>query len=434
MTRTTATKPSPVKVAQEKARLDAVKDAYRAAQSGKTGPQLTAERKAQEVRLGDALEALRARKAALAQARTPLARLRAQQLVTQAEKKTRTEYARRAAITALSPLKLRHQELHDYADRLAGLPPKKLKSELAQVNARLEANDYGTSYQGRVEQRMDVVKQAIAQQAIARVGKTAPVKPTDATRNPGNVVFDGPGMFIADANAMDPRAWAQKLKAAGVGWVSLQVNNGGPVAGNLSALDNGWAAPFKAAGLKVGFWGVSYTEPEKDAQDAAQLTARYQGDFYIADCEGQFQFGQGDVGRNQRYVAAFQAEATRQGIGKVPRALSSMGRVALDMKPWLDNGWDAMPQAYWNSYEHYSPSLSVKYYTDHGWPKGRVHPTIATYDGSSEGNARPKSIAEYAADLKKAGTTGFSYYLPESYLDDAEYQELSKALRNGMNG
>ncbi|MEW5741989.1 MAG: hypothetical protein AB1938_23945 [Myxococcota bacterium] len=434
MTRTPATKPNPAKAAKEKARLDAVKANYRAAQAGKTGAQLTSERKSQQARLGDALDTLRARKAALALARTPLARLRAQQLVTQAEKNARTEYARTAAITAMAPLKLRHQELHDYADRLAQLPLKKLKGELAAVDARLEANAYRHSYEGRVEQRMDVVKQAIVQQAIARVGKTAPVKPTDATRNPGNVVFEGPGMFVATASAMDPRAWAQKLKDAGVTWVALQINNNGPVASNMAELEKGWAAPFKAAGIKVGFWGVSYTQPEKDAQDAAQLTARFKGDFYIADCEGDFQFGQGDVGRNKRFVDSFQAEATKQGIGKIPRALSSMGRVALDMKPWLDNGWDAMPQAYWNSYEHYSPSLSVKYYTENGWPKGRVHPTIATYDGSSEGNARPKSIEEYAADLKRSGTKGFSYYLPESYLDDVEFAELTRALKNGMNG
>jgi hypothetical protein len=86
-----------------------------------------------------------------------------------------------------------------------------------------------------------------------------------------------------------------------------------------------------------------------------------------------------------------------------------MGRVALDMKTWLDNGWDAMPQAYWNSYEHYSPSASTEFYVQSGWPKGRVHPTTATCDGASEGNARPKSFAEYAADLERSGTKGVSY-------------------------
>jgi hypothetical protein len=202
----------------------------------------------------------------------------------------------------------------------------------------------------------------------------------------------------------------------------------------VDALNQGWAQQWKAAGFKVGFWGVSYTEPEQDARDGARLTAQYAGDFYIADCEGQFQFGQGDVGRNQRFVAAFTAEARAQGIPELPRALSSMGRVALDMKPWLDGGWDAMPQAYWNSYEHYSPSASVAYYENAGWPKARIHPTIATYDGSSEGGARPKSIAEYAADLKAGGTTGFSYYLPESYLDDAGLAQLKAAIGSGMNG
>src|SRR5438105_10378634 len=122
------------------------------------------------------------------------------------------------------------------------------------------------------------------------------------------------------------------------------------------------------------------------------------------------------------------------GIGNIPRALSSMGRVALDMKPWIDNGWDAMPQAYWNSYEQYQPSKSVQFYEDWGWPKDRIHPTIATYDSSSEGNARPKSIDEYAADLKAAGTTGISYYLPENYMDDKTWADFTRDLASGMNG
>jgi len=423
-------KPISPRAAKEQARLATVKKTYKAAQVGKTGAQLTKELKTEQARLGDALDTLRTLKVKLAATTTPLARMAVQREVTAAEKNVRTEYAKRAAISSVAPVPLRHQELHDYADRLQFLPLKKLKTELTTVEARVKANHYPGAA-GRVEAQMDRVKLAIVQQAIARVGK---VKPVDVTRNPGNVVFEGPGMFVANASAMNPQAWAAKLKASGVTWVSLQVNNGGEVAENVTALQNGWAAPFKAAGIKVGFWGVSYTEPEKDAQQAAQLTRRLGGDFYIADCEGQFQFGQGDVGQNKRFVDAFQAEASRQGIGQIPRALSSMGRVALDMKPWLDNGWDAMPQAYWNSYEHYSPSLSTDFYVQNGWPKGRVHPTIATYDGSSEGNARPKSIAEYAADLKKSGTKGFSYYLPESYLDDAKFAELSAAIRSGMNG
>jgi hypothetical protein len=422
------------KAAKEQARLAAVKKAYKQEQTGKTGAQLTTERKTEGERLADAKAVVEKAKAKLAATTTPLARQAAQRAVTAAERELRTHYAKNAVINSVAPVPVRQQELHDYADKLSKLPAKKVQAELTAVKQRFAANDYASGMPGRIEKRMDEIKVAIGEQALAKIGQAVPVAPVDKTRNPGNVVFNGPGMFVANASAMDPQAWATKLKNAGVGWVALQVNNGGVNGEATAALERGWAAPFKAAGIKVGFWGVSYTEPEKDAIDAAQLTKKYGGDFYIADCEGDFQFGQGDVGRNKRFVDAFQSEATRQGIGTIPRALSSMGRVALDMKPWLDNGWDSMPQAYWNSYEHYSPSLSAKFWEESGWPKGRIHPTIATYDGSSEGKARPKSIAEYAADLKTAGTTGVSYYLPESYLDDGKLAEWTAAMKAGMNG
>ena len=74
-----------------------------------------------------------------------------------------------------------------------------------------------------------------------------------------------------------------------------------------------------------------------------------------------------------------------------------------------------MPQAYWNAYAHYRPSLCLDFYIrERGWPIGRVHPTIATYRG--EGEDREVTLEQYAEDLRAAGAVGFSYYLPESYL------------------
>lgn len=252
----------------------------------------------------------------------------------------------------------------------------------------------------------------------------------DPGRIPGNSVFDGPGMFIANASAYPPSLYAAKLKAMGVTWVSLQIHNPGPVAGNVAELEKGWAEEFRKAGIQVGFWGVSYGNAAEDARVAAQLSAKYKGDFYIADCEGSFQAGEGDPARNRAFVEAFQAEAARLGIGKLPRALSSMGRVALDHKPWIDGGWDALPQTYWNDWTVYQPSANVKYWEDAGWPKGRIHPTIATYDATGDQKAKI-SLEDYFEDLQKAGTKGFSYYLPESYLDDEGYRKLGEAISTG---
>ncbi|MBX7101494.1 MAG: hypothetical protein K1X89_27515 [Myxococcaceae bacterium] len=425
----------------ERTRLDTLKRDFARTLQGLGARDLKALQKTEHTELAQAQHAVSLAREQLAAASTPAARAGAGQVLASAERALRDEYTRTAALDARAPVTLDHRALHAYADGLKGLTPDALQAERAVVQARRDDGARGAIRASRLEQATDTVKLAIIDQALARaagkpgtasVGGTAPVRGVDATRNPGNVVFDGPGAMVADASKYPASQYAAKLKAAGVQWVTLQINNGGPNAKNVAQLDAGWADQWRAAGFKVGFWGVSTTEPERDAREAAQLTAKYHGDFYIADCEGSFQDGEGDVGRNARFVNAFQDEAQKQGIGDLPRALSSMGRVALDMKPWINGGWDAMPQAYWNSYEHYQPSKCVQFYEDWGWPKDRIHPTIATYDGSSEGNARPKSLAEYSADLATTGTHGFSYYLPEDYLGDQGYAQLGQMIHPGV--
>ena len=257
-------------------------------------------------------------------------------------------------------------------------------------------------------------------------------------RRPGNVLFDRTGLFINSASAFPPDTYADLVKLGNVAWITLQIDNGGkPREDNVGDLRKGWADRWRAKGVKVGFWGCprgpeynarKLSDAERaaalakitpvvadDARLAARLTAEHQGDFYIADLEGPFQDMQGDPALNRVYVEAFDAAADL----KLPRALSSMGRVALDMTPWIEGGWDAMPQAYWNAYAHYRPSLCMDFYVrERGWPPGRVHPTIATYRG--EGEDREVTLEQYAEDLRTSGATGFSYYLPESYLRTEE--------------
>jgi hypothetical protein len=416
----------------EATRLDGVKRDYAKTLQGKPARALFAEQTREHAQVTQAQDALQLAKQQLGQATTPQARQNAQRVVSSAERNLRTEYAKAACIDATVPVTWDHQALHDYANTLKPMKLDALQAERTKVAAKLTADTTGVIRGSRTDVVNDKVKLAIVDQAIAKAQKASNADPT---RNPGNKVFEGPGMFVASADAFPPQQWIQKLKDAGVTWVALQINNPGPVDANVNALKNGWADPLRAAGIKVGFWGVSYgTNAATDARTAADLTSQLKGDFYIADCEGAFQAGEGDPARNKTFVDAFQDQATKDGIGNIPRSLSSMGRVALDMKPWIDNGWDAMPQAYWNSYEQYQPSRCVQFYEDWGWPKDRIHPTIATYDGSSEGHATPKSIAQYDADLKASGTTGFSYYLPESYLDDATYQALKAGIADGMDG
>ena len=268
-----------------------------------------------------------------------------------------------------------------------------------------------------------------------------------ASRNPGNVIFDTLGMFVNDATALPADRFAPLLKKAGAVWLTLQIDNGGNIrTDNVAAIERGWAKAWRDAGFKVGFWGAprgvkqhnseasvkeSTADVQADAALAVKLTVQCQGEFYIADCEDGYQgYAQNDPATllNRVYVEAFMKAAKEAGIPNIPRALSSMGRVALDMKPWIDAGWDAMPQAYWNSYAVYQPSKCVDFYVnDGGWPIDRVHPTIATYSG--EGENRKVSLQEYEADLKTRGTVGFSFYLPESYLgltNHAGYEQLAK--------
>ncbi len=272
-------------------------------------------------------------------------------------------------------------------------------------------------------------------------------KKKDLTRHPANGLFNKTGVFVNSADAFPPDRYAPLMKKAGVVWLTLQIDNGGAIRNdNIASIGRGWAETWRAAGFKVGFWGaprgvthhnseaaIAESTPlvQADAALAVKLTAQYHGEFYIADCEDGYQgYNQKDPtpALNGVYVAAFESAAKAAGLSKMPRALSSEGRVALDMRPWIAAGWDALPQAYWNAYAVYQPSKCVDFYVQEaGWPIGRIHPTIATF--TSEGEKRTVSLQQYADDLKSRSTTGFSFYLPESYLgltDVAAYEQLAK--------
>lgn len=269
----------------------------------------------------------------------------------------------------------------------------------------------------------------------------------DAGRNPANRIFDRTGVFVNDATAFPLDAYESRLKTARIAWIAIQIDHGGKVRQDVAdAIQKGWMSRWKAAGFEVGFWGcprgvgphtragVEQAIPrvKADAALAVSLCKTYHADLYIADLEDAFQgYHQGDPTPelNRVYVSAFKAAAAAAGINDFPRALSSEGRIALDMRPWIDEGWDAMPQAYWCAYAVYQPSKCVDFYVEAGWPIGRIHPTIGTF--TSEGEKRPVSLAQYDKDLRTRPTTGFSFYLPESYLraNDAAYRELARMGR-----
>ena len=268
----------------------------------------------------------------------------------------------------------------------------------------------------------------------------------DPARNPANKIFDRTGMFVNDPNAFPSDVYKGRMATGHVAWIAIQIDNGGKVREDVvDAIKKGWMSRWKAAGFTVGFWGcprgvgehseagVKKATPEvqADAALAVRLCKTYHAAFYLADLEDSFQsYKPSDPtpALNGVYVEAFKAAAKAAGISDMPRALSSEGRIALDMKPWIDEGWDAMPQAYWCAYAVYQPSKCVDFYVGTGWPIGRIHPTIGTF--TSEGEKREVSLAQYDQDLRTRPTRGFSFFEPESFLKaDAEFRMLAKMGR-----
>src|SRR5438874_13494896 len=81
------------------------------------------------------------------------------------------------------------------------------------------------------------------------------VAKADATRNPGNALFDRTGVFVNDAGAFPAAQYKSKLKIGNVAWIALQIDNGGKIrTDNAAAIEKGWADQWRGAGLKVGFW------------------------------------------------------------------------------------------------------------------------------------------------------------------------------------
>src|SRR4051812_39467517 len=79
---------------------------------------------------------------------------------------------------------------------------------------------------------------------------------SDPSRNPGNVVFNKTGVLVNSASTFPADHYAVKLKLAKVGWIALQIDNGGVARNdNATAIESGWASQWRSAGFKVGFWG-----------------------------------------------------------------------------------------------------------------------------------------------------------------------------------
>jgi hypothetical protein len=237
---------------------------------------------------------------------------------------------------------------------------------------------------------------------------------TANTANP----FDGAGVFVDNlGNFPGPNALADELQQDHFTWIAFHVHNGvwttyGP--------NEQWISVMRAHGLKVGLWGWE----DSNAWLAAQLAAfqvRLSGaDFYIADAEYDYEFKphSGNWPRSRVFAQTF-----RQWEPNLPAALTTFGAATppwvlpIDFAAWRDNGFDLLPQAYYNQFPTVDrPDLTVAHAVRAKWPINRVHPVIGVY--------RHYPAANYVPLLEAAGTTGYSVFIGDQ-ATAADYQALS---------
>ena len=181
-----------------------------------------------------------------------------------------------------------------------------------------------------------------------------------------------------------------------------------------------WIAVMREHGLKVGLWGWE----DSNAWLAAQLAAfqvRLSGaDFYIADAEYDYEFKphSGNWYRSRVFAQTF-----RQWEPNLPAAVTTFGAaippwvLPIDFAAWRDNGFDLLPQAYYNQFPKVDrPDMTVAHALRAKWPIARVHPVIGVY--------RSYAAANYVPLLRAAGTTGYSVFIGDQ-ASAADYRALS---------
>lgn len=255
----------------------------------------------------------------------------------------------------------------------------------------------------------------------------APAPPSPVPLPPPERPFSwqAAGAFVWHETDIDPEALGRTLRANGFGWVAVLLHDGVVE----DPLEPTWLERFRrASGLPVGGWGVLRERPEREAELAAALARRHGLDFYVADAEAEYGYSgpQGRSGerysRSQRFVRAF-----RRSLPSLPAGLSSYCRPDhhdLDWRAWNEAGFVFLPQAYVNDFgRDAAPDVCVQAAAAF-FPRERVHPTIGVY----EGQRRTLSAVAYAPLLARAGTVGFSVYLAETRMTDADWQALGRAI------
>jgi hypothetical protein len=254
--------------------------------------------------------------------------------------------------------------------------------------------------------------------AIVAVTPARADTPAAATTARTASPFTGAGVFIDDIrNFPGPVGLADALQAAHFTWVAFHVHNG---IGKQFGTNAEWMSIMREHGLSVGLWGWEDAHPWLDANLAAFQVRISGADFYIADAEWDYLFAKhtGAWYRSRIFASTF-----RQLEPNLPAAMTTFGAATppwvlpIDFAAWRDNGFDLLPQAYFNQFPKVDrPDMTVAHALRAKWPISRVHPVIGVY--------RKYPAANYVPLLRQAGTTGYSVFIGDQ-ATLADYQALS---------
>jgi hypothetical protein len=248
--------------------------------------------------------------------------------------------------------------------------------------------------------------------------------PTDANVAANARIFDGAGVFIDNVeNFPGPTGLADELEKDHFTWVAFHSHNGSWASYGINSQ---WVSVMRAHGLKVGLWGWEDASPWLAAQLAAFEVQVAGADFYIADAEWDYLRSPHTA---NWYHSKIFAQTFRQYEPTLPAAMTTFGAakapwvLPIDFASWRDNGFDLLPQAYYNQFPKVDrPDETVAHAQRAGWPVARVHPVIGVYHNYPAAN--------YIPLLRSAGTTGYSVYIGDQ-ATAADYDALSVLNTSG---
>jgi hypothetical protein len=253
--------------------------------------------------------------------------------------------------------------------------------------------------------------------------------PTQPTVPPPPAVafsWKSAGAFVWHETDLEPTLLGRVLREAGFGWVAVRLHDGL----EEDPVEADWVYRFRlASGLPVGGWGVLRTDPEQEAALASSLLDRYGLDFYIANPETEYEFSGVDgpsaerSGRSARFVAAFRSVRP----APFPVGLSSYcrpDRHDIDWAAWRNAGVAFLPEAYVNDVGMDVAPAACVAAADGVFPRADIHPTIGMHVGAQG----VLDVATYIDLLAAAKTVGFSVYLAETRMTDADWHALGTAM------